>query len=113
MYFPEGLLKVVFDTYFKGHYTLPASVQEMLCVANITFTHPTTLHHLLLGYGGQVDLSHVRIHKLAIIHEDVKIKAWPQDLKELAFTVDHIFSRLQVPEGCKVVGEKRPRRVLE
>lgn len=130
---PEGLSKITFDYDYecKRHYELPESVHEVICRGDTTFTHASTLQHLILrclpldvdlyisivdvdrfhDYCSTrcVDLSHIKVSKLTIANCSVRIKQWPQGLKEVAFTVKGMKYPLRVPEGCRIIEEQRPR----
>lgn len=107
-----GLQKVTFEWWCRGHYNVPESVQEVVISCRATFTHPTTLQHLIVNQG-EIDISHCRVHKLTIHHCLVRIKQWPEGLKELAFIIDeeYMYYHLQVPKGCRIVGDKLPGNV--
>lgn len=100
---PEGLLSIQFSGASPCHYDLPESVQEVYSYSYTTFTHPTTLQHLILGYTFEgVDLSHLKINKLTIDDWGIRIRKWPQELKELAFikdAIDGMTYPLRVPKG--------------
>lgn len=120
---PEGLLKITFRSLSHGKYDLPLSVREVVLAnyipSHTILTHPTTLRQLTILESDSIgddddgeefifNLSNISIHKLTIGRGGVKIEQWPQDLKELEFVGEKVEYPLIVPQGCAIVGEKRP-----
>lgn len=100
---------------------LPESVQEVLIVVrseDIIYTHPTTLQHLWIVNNWnmeseELDLAHIKIHKLTIETSYFRLKQWPRELKELEFVGrDEFTNTYRVPRGCRIVGERRPINII-
>lgn len=109
----EGLLKVTLNSWSEHQYILPASVQEVVWSGYARITHPSTLQHLFLKYSwNEIDLSHMKVHRLTIGDRRIRIQKLPPGLRELEFTDDDLQYTLRVPQGCVIVGEKQPTNVI-